>query len=97
LFAGADEPAFEAAINAGSQLKETKMSNDNTTKTRPTHRIYAVTAQGEKKFWQPIGALFVHRDGKGFNQVLDYLPLNGARIVVRAIEEQPETDAEPEA
>ncbi len=31
-----------------------------TTKTnasRPTHRVYAVTKTGEKKFWQPIGAM----------------------------------------
>jgi hypothetical protein len=64
------------------------MSNDTNTKTRPTHRIFAVTKQGEKKFWQPIGALWAHNDGKGFNQRLDYLPLNGAEIVVRTIEEE---------
>ena len=69
------------------------MSNE--TKTRPTHRIYAVTGKGEKKFWQPIGALFAHRDGKGFNQVLDYLPLNDAQIVIRAVEEQPEAGEVP--
>lgn len=62
------------------------MSNDNS-KSRPTHRVYAVTGQGEKKFWQPIGALFRHADGKGFNLKLDYLPLNGAQTVVREIEE----------
>jgi hypothetical protein len=89
FFADADEPAFEAAIFAGSKPKETKMSND-TTKTRPTHRIYAVTKQGEKKFWQPIGALWAHNDGKGFNQRLDYLPLNDAQIVIRTIGEEPE-------
>jgi hypothetical protein len=66
------------------------MSND-TTKSRPTHRIFAVTKQGEKKFWQPIGALWAHGDGKGFNQKLDYLPLNGAEIVVRTIEDEAES------
>jgi hypothetical protein len=54
-----------------------------TNKTRPTHRVYAVTKNGEKKFWQPIGALWAHADGKGFNQRLDYLPLNAVEIVVR--------------
>jgi hypothetical protein len=52
---------------------------------RPTHRIFAVTKNGNKKFWQPIGALWAHSDGKGFNQKLDYLPLNGAEIVIREI------------
>ena len=27
-----------------------------TNKTRPTHRVYAVTKNGEKKFWQPMTA-----------------------------------------
>lgn len=56
-----------------------------TNKSRPTHRIFAVTKSGEKKFWQPIGALWAHGDGQGFNQRLDYLPLNGAEIVIRVI------------
>jgi hypothetical protein len=72
------------------------MSNDTTTKTRPTHRIFAVTKQGEKKFWQPIGALWAHSDGKGFSQRLDYLPLNDAQIVIRVIEDEPAGD-EPQA
>jgi hypothetical protein len=47
-----------------------------TTKTntsRPTHRVYAVTNNGESKFWQPIGAMWAHTDGKGFNLRIDYL------------------------
>jgi len=43
-----------------------------TTTSRPTHRIFAVTKNGKKKFWQPIGALWAHTGGKGFNQRLDY-------------------------
>jgi hypothetical protein len=54
-----------------------------TTKTRPTHRVYAVTKNGESKFWQPIGAMWAHADAKGFNLRIDYQPLNGAEIVVR--------------
>lgn len=54
-------------------------------KARPTYRVFAVTKSGEKAFWQPIGALWAHKDGQGFNQRLDYLPLNGADIVVRLI------------
>jgi hypothetical protein len=59
-------------------------------KTRPTHRVYAVTKSGEKAFWQPIGALWAHKDGQGFNQRLDYLPLNNADIVVRIISDDDE-------
>lgn len=72
------------------------MSNDNT-KARPTHRVYAVTGEGERKFWQPIGALWAHKDAKGFSMKLDYLPLNGAQISARVIEEKPETESEATA
>ena len=59
----------------------------------PSHRVYAVTRNGKRSFWQPIGAAWVHGDGEGFNLKLDYLPLNDAEIVVR----KPKTDAEAEA
>jgi hypothetical protein len=59
---------------------------------RPTHRIFAVTKNGKSKFWQPIGALWAHADGKGFNQSLDYLPLNDAEIVVRVISDEPKAE-----
>lgn len=50
---------------------------------KPTHRAYAVTKRGEKSRWQEIGAAWSHKDGKGFNLTLDYLPLNGADLVLR--------------
>ena len=53
------------------------------TSKRPPHRVYAVTKNGEKSFWTEIGAAWSHQDGKGFNVKLDYLPLNGAEIVIR--------------
>jgi hypothetical protein len=81
---------IEAAKGVAPNPKGNIMSNDTTTKSRPTHRVYAVTKQGEKSFWQPIGALWAHSDGKGFSQRLDYLPLNNAQIVVRAIDDEPQ-------
>jgi hypothetical protein len=53
------------------------------TSNRPSHRVYAVTKNGERSFWQKIGAAWVHADGEGFNLKLDYLPLNDAEIVIR--------------
>jgi len=59
---------------------------------RPTHRIYAVTRtnDGESGYWAPIGAAWTNRDGKGFNLKLEYLPLLGADIVIREIDEDAE-------
>ena len=54
-----------------------------TPSNKPTHRAYAVTKRGEKSRWQEIGAAWAHKDSKGFNLKLDYLPLNGADVVLR--------------
>ena len=62
------------------------------TNALPTHRIFAVTKNGKKKFWQPIGALWAHTDGKGFNLSLDYLPLNDAELVVREKRDDSQAD-----
>ena len=62
------------------------------TSSRPTHRIYAVTKNGNKKIWRAIGALWPHADGKGFSHKLDCVPL-GAEIVVREIDADAEEGA----
>jgi hypothetical protein len=60
------------------------MTKTETSSKRPTHRIYAVTkGKDDKSFWKEIGAAWANQDGKGFNMKLDYLPLNGAEIVIR--------------
>jgi hypothetical protein len=67
--------------------KEHHMSKSN---NRPSHRVYAVSKNGERNFWQPIGAAWPHSDGDGFNVKLEYLPLNAAEIVIR----KPKAEAE---
>jgi hypothetical protein len=57
---------------------------------RPSHRVYAVTKGDKRNYWREIGAAFAHGDGDGFNLKLDYLPLNGADIVIR----KPKAEAE---
>jgi hypothetical protein len=62
------------------------MSNDNTTKSRPTLRIYSVTKNGDSKAkWQEIGAAWPHKDSKGFNLKFTARPLEGSEIVLRAV------------
>ena len=50
---------------------------------RPSHRVYAVTKNGERSNWREIGAAWSHKDGEGFSLKLDFLPLSGAEIVIR--------------
>lgn len=73
------------------QKRKLNAMTTETNNTRPTHRIFAVTKGDKKKFWQPIGALWAHSDGKGFNQKLDYLPLTDAEIVIRVISDDTQT------
>ena len=67
---------------------------NNTKANRPTHRIYAVVkGKNDQSIWREIGAAWVNGDGKGFSLKLDYLPLNGAELVMR----EPKSDADTEA
>ena len=64
---------------------------------RPSHRAYTVRDRGDNEdpFWTRIGAVFPHKDGKGFNLVLDALPVDG-RVVVREFDAGEDEDQEPE-
>ncbi len=55
---------------------------------KPTHRLYRVSGTGKKANWTLIGAAWPNRDGAGFSLQLEALPVNGGRIVMRAITEK---------
>ena len=50
---------------------------------RPSHRVYAVTKNGDSSYWREVGAAWAHKDGEGFSLKLDFLPLNRAELVIR--------------
>lgn len=47
--------------------------------------------KGRKSYWTRIGRLFAHEDGKGYDLLLNALPMNG-RVVIR--EEMPREEAD---
>ena len=50
---------------------------------RPALTAYVVTKrEGEDDFWTAIGAAFPHRDGDGYNLILNALPV-GNKVVLR--------------
>jgi hypothetical protein len=54
---------------------------------QPTHRAYTVIKrQGKDDYWSNIGLVFPHKDDKGFNVILQALPLDG-KIVMRVIDD----------
>ena len=62
------------------------MAQSQPIKRKPTHRLYRVNGEGEHSNWTPIGAAWLHKDGKGFSISCDVVPLTG-RIQMRLITE----------
>jgi hypothetical protein len=58
---------------------------------KPTHRAYFVKGEGETARWLELGTVWTHKDAKGFDVLLDTLPVGGfsGRITVRANETKP--------
>ena len=53
-------------------------------------RVYTIVSRPKQDdYWLNIGAAFPHEDGKGFNVMLQALPLGG-KIVLREYEPKPE-------
>lgn len=49
---------------------------------------YTIRDAGENKHWDRVGAAFPHKDGQGFDVVLDALPVSG-RVTLRVPMEKP--------
>jgi hypothetical protein len=63
------------------------MSNENTTKKRPTHRIYAVPkAANDNTRWTELGVAWAHKDGNGFQLKYNACPIGDCKIILRAIQ-----------
>jgi hypothetical protein len=61
----------------------------------PTHRAYSVIKrEGQDDYWLNLGLAFPHKDGGGFNIILQAFPLDG-KIVVREISEDDAAEATP--
>jgi hypothetical protein len=59
---------------------------------QPTHRAYSVIRrEGQDDFWLNLGLVFDHKDGKGFNIMLQAFPLDG-KIVCREIAAEEEVE-----
>ena len=57
---------------------------------QPTHRAYSVIRRdGQDDYWLNVGLAFPHKDGVGFNIMLQAFPLDG-KIVCREIGEDTE-------
>jgi hypothetical protein len=62
----------------------------------PTHRAYSVIKRdGQDDYWLNLGLVFPHKDGSGFNIILQALPLDG-KIVGREIAEDDAAEPAPQ-
>lgn len=58
---------------------------------QPTHRAYSVIKRdGQDDFWLNLGLAFPHKDGKGFNIVLQALPIDGKIVCREVAQDEPE-------
>ena len=58
-----------------------------TPKAKPDYNVFVVEErEGQDPFWLKIGAAWANKDEKGFNLVLQALPLDG-RLVLREYKE----------
>lgn len=68
----------------------TKEGHPVTETKRPDLAAYVVRDREDKKSnWREIGVAFKHKDGKGFDLLLDAVPVSG-RVVLREIEDKGE-------
>jgi hypothetical protein len=62
---------------------------------KPTHRAYSVIRRdGQDDYWLNLGLVFPHKDDKGFNIVLQALPLDG-KIVCREVADDDVAETAP--
>jgi len=62
---------------------------------QPTHRAYSVIRrEGQDDFWLNLGLVFPHKDGGGFNVILQAIPLDG-KIVCREIADDEASQERP--
>jgi hypothetical protein len=60
-----------------------------------THRVYTVIRrEGQDDYWLNIGLAFPHKDGHGFNIMLQALPLDG-KVVCREIADDDAAEGQP--
>ena len=62
---------------------------------KPSHIAYAVREYqgegGDKSAWREIGAVWTHKDGRGFDVHLEAVPVNG-RLVLRVNTPKPKAE-----
>jgi hypothetical protein len=62
---------------------------------QPTHRAYSVIRrEGQDDYWLNVGLVFPHKDGDGFNIMLQAFPLDG-KIVCRKIDDETDQQQPP--
>ena len=70
---------------------------DSRQPSTPTHRAYPVIKrEGQDDYWLNLGLVFPHKDGSGFNIILQAFPLDG-KIVCREIDEDNAAETAPQS
>lgn len=67
------------------------MSNDTKSQDNrgPAMIAWHIRKAGEKSYWDRVGAAFAHKDGSGYDVILDAMPIDG-RVTLRVPSEKPD-------
>jgi len=70
-------------------MSDTNTENSGKATKKFSHIAYSVRDRGEGKDskWEEIGVVFPHKDGKGYDILIDVVPLSG-RISIRVPSEK---------
>jgi hypothetical protein len=95
-------PRYGAMPPAAARPPDEHM-HDRTQVDPPTYLAYHVTAAPTSKqgpsgtVWSRVGAAWLHPDGRGFDVVLDIIPLDGRFILCAPLEDACPRDLPPRA
>jgi len=65
--------------------------SDQDQSNKPSHIAYQVSERDDgKAYFNRVGSAFKHKDGQGFNVVLDATPVNG-QVVLRSPQDRLDT------
>jgi hypothetical protein len=61
----------------------------------PAFLAWHVSQKGEKSYWNKVGAVWAHRDGKGFTIQLETCPINGPIVLRTPLDDDRQPDNGP--
>jgi hypothetical protein len=60
----------------------------------PAFLAWHVSQKGEKSYWNKVGAVWAHKDGKGYTLQLETCPINGRIVLLTPLDDDRQQEGE---